>query len=146
MIILPLKPTAHILKTLQPQKKISTYFARWAKLDSILVHIIFSRLSPSVFRPPHCQGFEITLSYTQHIWYDSYERVFSPSQRHLTVDTRRSKDTGNHATGGILTRSLSQWMAVDPFLRQRGHWDHLPTSSNKIALASFVFLFRTQTP
>ena len=40
-----------------------------------------------------------------------------------TCQTQHSKGAGNHAPGGIRTRSPSKRAAPDPRLRLRDHWD-----------------------
>jgi len=58
-----------------------------------------------------------------HSQYDSSGWVISSSQRPLPDNTQHSKQTDIHAPSEIWTHYLSRWMAKDPHLKLRGHWD-----------------------
>jgi len=57
--------------------------------------------SPIGPRPPPFRGFR------DHTWYETFERVISPSQTPLPHNTQHSKETDIHAPGGVRTRSLA---------------------------------------
>jgi hypothetical protein len=47
----------------------------------------------------------------------------SARRRDLPDNTQHSQETDIHAFGGIRTRNPTKRTALDPRLRQRGHWD-----------------------
>jgi hypothetical protein len=49
--------------------------------------------------------------------------VIRRTQRPLPGNKQHSKETHNHAPGGIRTRNPSKQVAADPRVRPRGHWD-----------------------
>jgi hypothetical protein len=69
-----------------------------------------------------------TLDHTQthHTRQYSSRRGIGPSQRPLPDNTTLTTDI--HAPGGIRTRNPCKEAAVDPRLRQCGHWDRLAFS------------------
>jgi hypothetical protein len=72
-------------------------------------------------RPPCCQGFEIIHNDAPQS-VDSSERVISPTQRPLPVNTQHWHETDFHNSGGIRTRNSRKRTAADPRLRSRGKW------------------------
>jgi hypothetical protein len=68
------------------------------------------------------RGFTITLLYTPH----SVGLLWTSNQPVAETSTwKHSQQTDIHALGGIRTHNPSKRAAVDPRLRQRGHWDRL---------------------
>jgi hypothetical protein len=104
------------------QQDTCTYCTYCTRHSKFLTHN--SATAPCRAAPPHYRGRRTTLS------WDSPRRVIGPTQR--PHNTQPSQETDIHATGGIQTHIPSKWTAVDPRLRQRGHW---PSQHFKILCA-----------
>jgi hypothetical protein len=60
---------------------------------------------------------------------DSTGRVMGPTQRPLPDNTQHLEKADIHFPGGFRFRIPSKRAAVDPDLKQRGHWNRLNTVS-----------------
>jgi len=52
-----------------------------------------------------------------------FGRAIGPTQRPLPNKIQHSQQTDIQVPGGIGTNNPSKWGAVEPRLRQPGHWD-----------------------
>ena len=77
---------------------------------------------------------------THHSRQDFSGRVISPSQRPLPNNTWHSTQIDIHAPGRVRTHNPSKRAAVDPRLRQCGHWDRLWFYNTTSKLYSYFFL------
>jgi hypothetical protein len=81
--------------------------------------------APSGPRPPHYQGFMITLRHTTlgRTCLDEWPARL----RDLYLTTHNAQETKIHASDGIWTHNPSKRAAADPHLWPRGHWDRCLT-------------------